>query len=77
MSDFNCCLNHPTDPWRLLFLDQYPRVPDNRSIRLVLPKTEKHKMTIFMKRCQPSAGSIPFYVEHQMAKDLTRIHDYG
>ena len=78
MSDFNYCLNHPTDPWRLLLLGQYPRVPDNRSIWLALPKkTNQHKMNIFMTRRQPSSGSIPFYVEHQMAKDLTRIHDYG
>ena len=75
MSDLNNCLNHPTDPWRLLFLGEYPRVPDTGSIRLVLPKTDK--MNIFMKRCQPSTNSIPFYVGHQMATDLTRIHDYG
>ena len=46
MSDFNSCLNHPTDPWRLLLLGQYPCVPDNGSIRLVLPKTDKHQMNI-------------------------------
>ena len=78
MSDFNYCLNHPTDPWRLLFLSQHPRVSDNGSIWLALPKkTNQQKMTIFMKRCQPSTNSFPFYVGHQMAKDLTRIHDYG
>ena len=41
MSDFNCCLNHPTDPWRLLFFGQHPRVPDNGSIWLALSKTDK------------------------------------
>ena len=62
MSDLNCRLNHPTDPWRLLFLGQHPRVPDNGNIWLVLPKKpSQHKMTIFMKRCQPSTGSIQFF----------------
>ena len=75
MSDLNCRLNHPTDPWRLLFLGEYPRVSYTGSIRLVLPKTDK--VNIFMKRCQLSTGSIPFYVEHQMSKDLTGIHDCG
>ena len=49
MPDLNCCLNHPTDPWRLLLLGQYPCVPDNGSIRLVLPKTDKHQMNISWK----------------------------
>ena len=40
MSDLNCRLNHPTDPWRLLFLGGYPRVPDNGSIWLALTKRQ-------------------------------------